>query len=103
MTAAENVSRNVRRLRLAHGWTQAEASDRFEQLTQIPMTHTSWSYGEQVGTRRQRAWTANDVAGLALLFGVPVGDLFADELPCPTCDGRPPAGYVCRTCWAGDL
>ncbi|MBE4735774.1 hypothetical protein [Streptomyces caniscabiei] len=102
MTAAEIISRNIRRLRRARGWTQAETAQRFSAITGQPQSNASWSAGEQVGKARQRGWTANDIAALAELFGVPVGDLFEPQPPCRACDGKPPAGFACLTCGAGE-
>jgi len=101
VTAAEIISRNVRRMRRARGWTQAEAAQRFTEITGQPQSNASWSAGEQVGRPRQRQWTANDIAGLAALFEVPVGDLFESQPPCRACGGEPPAGFTCNTCGTG--
>lgn len=101
MTAAEIISRNVRRMRLARGWTQAETARRFSEITGQPQSVASWSAGEQVGKARQRQWLANDVAALALLFDVPVGDLFEPQPPCRSCNGEPPAGFTCNACGTG--
>lgn len=98
MSAAENISRNVRRLRRARGWTQAEAAQRFSTVAGQPQSNASWSAGEQVGKSRQRQWTANDVAALSMLFEVPIGDLFEATLPCRQCNDHPPAGFTCNTC-----
>ena len=103
MTAAENISRNVRRLRRARGWTQEEAGQRLAEITGKPQSKASWSAGERhPETGRTKSWTANEVAALAVLFDVPVGDLFEPQPPCRACDGEPPAGFTCNTCGAGD-
>jgi hypothetical protein len=101
VTAAEIISRNVRRLRRARGWTQTEAAHRFSEITGQPQSNASWSAGEQVGKSRQRQWSANDIASLAVLFDVPVGDLFEPQPPCRSCGGEPPSGFTCNACGAG--
>lgn len=100
MSAAHNISRNVRRLRRARGWTQEEATQRFAQIAGIPaMTKAWWSAGERAPeTGRPKSWTANEVATLAELFEVPVGDLFEAQPPCRACGDKPPAGFTCNTC-----
>jgi transcriptional regulator with XRE-family HTH domain len=96
MSAAQTVSRNVRRLRRARGWMQAEAAQRFAEILGVPQSTASWSAGEQSNKPRQRAWMANELAALAELFGVAIGDLF-DEC-CSKCEGEPPVGFTCNTC-----
>lgn len=100
MTAAENISRNVRRLRRARGWTQEEAAQLFGRIAGAPaMSKASWSAGERAPeTGRPKSWTANEVAALAELFGIPVGDLFDPQPPCRACNDQPPAGFTCNTC-----
>lgn len=102
MSAAENISRNVRRLRRARGWTQAEAAQRFVKITGAPpQSKAAWSAAERAPeTGRPKSWTANEVAVLAELFGVPVGDLFEAQPPCRACNDRPPNGFTCNTCGA---
>lgn len=100
MSASENISRNVRRLRNARRWTQEEAAQRFIRITGAPsMSKASWSAGERAAeTRRSKSWTANEIAALAELFDVPVGDLFQAQPPCRACEDNPPAGFTCNTC-----
>jgi transcriptional regulator with XRE-family HTH domain len=104
MSASENISRNVRRLRRARGWTQAEAAKRFAEVAGAPsMSVASWSAGERAPeTSRSKSWTANEIAALAELFDVSVGDLFEPQMPCRSCDGTPPVGFTCNTCGAGE-
>lgn len=101
MTAAETVSRNVRRLRLARGWTQEETAQRYSAVTGQPQSKASWSAKEQTGKARQAAWAANEVAAVSTVFGVPVGDLFDPQPPCRVCNDDPPAGFTCNSCGGG--
>lgn len=105
MSAAHNISRNVRRLRLARGWTQTEAIQRFGKVSGEPkFSVVTWSAAERAPeTKRTKSWTANEIAALAETFGVPVGDLFEAQPPCRACDGQPPAGFTCNSCGAGEV
>lgn len=101
MTAAETISRNVRRLRRARGWTQEEAGQRFAAITGQPQSKASWSAAERSPeTGRSKSWTANEIAALAELFDVGVGDLFDPQPPCRVCGDQPPAGFTCNSCGA---
>lgn len=79
----ETVSRNVRLLRIARGWTQEEAGRRFGELAGAPWSNAVWSAAER--QTRPRDWTATEIALLSRLFAVPLGDLFKPENPIPTC------------------
>lgn len=97
LPAARTVSRNVRRLRRARDWTQAETAERFNTFsTESPWSVATWSASEQSDRKRQRAWTADQVTAAAQTFGVTVGDLFAEC--CSQCCGEPPEGFTCNTC-----
>lgn len=96
MSAAENISGRVRRLRKLKGWTQAEAVGQFNRVSGENWSEASWGLAERVGKGRQRAWTANEIYALAQLFEVPVGDLF--ETFCGRCEGTPPLGFTCNVC-----
>ncbi|MFE9127005.1 helix-turn-helix transcriptional regulator [Streptomyces sp. NPDC007148] len=101
MSAAENISRNVRRLRRAKGWTQEDAARRMSAVSGKRVSLASWSAAERSPeTGRPKAWTANEIAALAELFGVAAGDLFGDH--CSKCGGEPPVGFTCNTCGAGE-
>lgn len=82
-TINEIVSRNVRALRIARGWTQEEAGRRFGELTGAPWSNAVWSAAES--QTRPRDWTAAEIASLSRLFIVPLDDLFASESSVPTC------------------
>lgn len=100
MSAAHNVSRNVRRLRRAKGWQQDEAASRMTALTGVKWTNGTWGSAERAPeTGRTKSWTANEIAALAELFGVAIGELFIPtEEVCRACQGNPPAGFTCNTC-----
>ncbi|MFE9286632.1 helix-turn-helix transcriptional regulator [Streptomyces olivaceus] len=83
MSINETVSRNVRALRIARGWTQEEAGRYFGELTGAPWSNAVWSAAERQS--RPRDWTAFEIVHLSRLFGVPLGDLFQPESPIPTC------------------
>jgi hypothetical protein len=100
VSAAHNISRNVRRFRRAKGWGQDEAAERMTAASGVKWTNATWSAAERSPeTGRPKSWKADEVAALADLFGVAVGALFADpDQPCPTCGGMPPAGFTCNAC-----
>ncbi|MFB8101310.1 helix-turn-helix transcriptional regulator [Streptomyces sp. NPDC056007] len=102
MSAAHNISRNLRHFRRARGWTQAEVSRRFAEITgEAPRSVAAWSAAERSPeSGRTRSWTANDVAALAVLFDVPIADLFEERPVCRGCEGEPPAGFTCNACGA---
>jgi transcriptional regulator with XRE-family HTH domain len=79
----ETVSRNVRVLRIARGWTQEEAGRRLGELTGTDWSKAVWSAAER--QTRPREWTATEIVHLSRLFAVPLGDLFQPEHPTPTC------------------
>jgi transcriptional regulator with XRE-family HTH domain len=83
LDASQTVSRNVRRLRLARGWTQAEAGQRFGQITGVALSNAAWSMAEK--QTRPREWTAGELIALTRLFGVTFDELFAPEESTPTC------------------
>lgn len=96
MSTAQNVSASVRRLRKARGWTQTEAGERFGAIYGEVWSATTWMFAEKVGGRRQRSWTANELAAVAELFGVTVDDLMSND--CTQCEGAPPQGFTCNLC-----
>jgi transcriptional regulator with XRE-family HTH domain len=101
MSAAENISRNVRRLRRARGWKQAEVAEHMAALTGSPWSAATWGAAERASEAgRTKSWTANEIAALAELFDMPVGDLFEPQPPCRACNDQPPVGFTCNTCGA---
>lgn len=88
--AALTVSSNVRALRQARGWTQA-------QLTAA--IGLGWSEVVMgMAEHGRRAWTADEIAAAARALQVMPGRLF--EVSCDTCQGLPPAGFACLACGA---
>ncbi|WP_327335924.1 helix-turn-helix transcriptional regulator [Streptomyces sp. NBC_01324] len=83
MTINETVSRNVRALRIARGWTQEEAGRRFGELVGAPWSNAVWSAAER--QTRPRDWSATEIALLSRLFACQIGALFQPESPIPTC------------------
>lgn len=79
----ETVSRNVRALRIARGWTQEEAGLRFGDLSGSPWSNAVWSAAER--QTRPREWTAAEIAHLSRLFAVTLDELLTPEQPTPTC------------------
>jgi transcriptional regulator with XRE-family HTH domain len=88
--AALIVSANVRALRRARRWTQAELADR------IGLGWSKDTAGQAENGRR--VWTANEIAVAAEVFGVTPGSLF--EANCDQCHGAPPPGFTCNACGA---
>jgi hypothetical protein len=74
---SEAVSWNVRRLRIARGWTQAEAGQRLGQITGNTWSYSVWSMAE--AQTRPREWTATELIALTHIFGVTLSELFAPE------------------------
>lgn len=79
----QTVSQNVRRLRMARGWTQEEAGRRLGEITGVQWSKAVWSMAEK--QTRPREWTATELVALTRLFGVSLDDLFTPAEPTPTC------------------
>lgn len=95
MTPNEIVADNMRRLRRARGWSQAELALHWG----VPVTVVVNS--EEKGARRKpRVFGINDVVALARTFGIPVGELISPPAPCANCGGWPPEGFTCQQCGA---
>lgn len=85
------ISQNVKRLRLARGWTQEEAGRRLGELTGSPWSGAVWSTAEK--QTRHRVWTAEEVAALARMFHVTFEELLTpaeETTSCPTCGQEVP-------------
>lgn len=95
--AALTVSQNVALLRRARGWTQEEFGMRIKPYVGAQWSRATVSAAEKGG----RAWTANEVAAVAEIFGASVGELFELPDPCDTCNGIPPVGFICGSCGLG--
>lgn len=86
------IAANVRRLRRERGWKQEEAADALHAAGGPSWSKATWSALEtSANGDRVRAFSATEVAYLAVTFDVPVGDLYAppppEPVPCPHCDG----------------
>jgi transcriptional regulator with XRE-family HTH domain len=77
--ASQTISRNVRCLRLARGWTQEQAGQYLGRITGITWSNAVWSLAE--AQTRPRDWTASEIVALARLFDVTVEHLFQVEAP----------------------
>ena len=83
-TPAQVVAYNVRRLRQDRRWSQAEAAERCGPYMPRgePWSPQVWSMMEQsVKGQRVRAFTADELVGLALGFGAPLAALFLPPYP----------------------
>jgi transcriptional regulator with XRE-family HTH domain len=84
------IGANIRALRRARGWTQAQLG----KLMQWPTSSTVCAAeGRRDG--RQRGFTTDEVQRLADIFGVKASQL---TTRCAHCCGYPPPGFACLTC-----
>lgn len=91
MSARETVSRNVRQLRQARGWTQAQLAEA------IGLGWSEDTTGQAEHGRR--AWTADEIAAAAQALGVAPGRLFRSSA-CEYCYGTPGPMTKCLGCGA---
>jgi DNA-binding XRE family transcriptional regulator len=92
-SGSQLVSYNMRRLRKARGWRQAELG------AMLGWTNVTVSNAERPRAgRRARRFCIDDVIRVAGAFGVTVEDLLAPPADCRQCKGSPPPGYTCNTC-----
>ena len=92
--AGHAVRANVLRLRTTQRLTTMALSKRLAELGR-PIQATGITKIEK-GTRRV---DADDLSVLALAFGVRPEQLL-ETVECEVCHGKPPAGFVCGTCWS---
>lgn len=100
---SDSIRRNVRVLRLARGWSIAQLSRACVPLDPSLTVDSlaNLERGADNGRRPARRITADDLYTLACVFEVPASFL-VDDSGCPTCLGRPPRGFTCNACGAGD-
>lgn len=81
---ARRIAANVRALRLDQGWSQFDAVRHLAASGGPVWSNVAWSSMETSATAEtvHRSFTADDVAALAALFGVPVCALFGDPCGC---------------------
>ena len=101
LTASGIVSLNLRRIREANGWTQAEAGQRLERVTGRPWSVATVSALERGWDRTgpERAFGVNELDAISQAFGVALLELL---LP-PTRDEttrRLPTRWVQRLVWS---
>jgi hypothetical protein len=86
------IGANIRALRRARGWTQAQLGELMEWPTSSTVCAAE---GRRDG--RQRGFTTDEVQRLADIFGVKTSQL---TTRCAHCCGYPPPGFTCLTCGA---
>jgi hypothetical protein len=86
------IGANIRALRRARGWTQAQLGALMEWPTSSTVCAAE---GRRDG--RQRGFTTDEVQQLADIFGVKTSQL---TTRCAQCCGYPPPGFACLTCGA---
>jgi hypothetical protein len=84
------VGSNIRALRWAYGWTQAQLADKMGWASASTVCAAE---GHRDGI--QRNFTPAEVEQLAGIFDVRPWDLISR---CGHCKGNPPVGYTCQTC-----
>lgn len=92
---AKNIAANVRRLRRKRGWTQEQAGRVMHEHGGPLWSKAGWSWAERsVDGKRVRQFTAHELAVLAEIFEVEIGELFAEPpeepvtIACPRCEGE---------------
>jgi transcriptional regulator with XRE-family HTH domain len=96
------VTRNIRAIRKARGWSQRELA---KQMAEVgwPLTFACISAMEanlNESDRRTRTVHVDDLVAFAKLFGIEPADLLIAP-DCGTCNGAPPAGFTCQECGKG--
>ena len=101
LTASAIVSLNVRRVREAKGWTQAEAGERMEKVTGKPWSVASVSALERGWDRDgpERAFSINELDSISLAFGVTLLELLLPPSK-EESSRRLPTRWVQRLVWA---
>lgn len=92
--AARNVAANLRRLRDARGLSTT-ALERMLGERDRPIHSSAITRIEHC----QRGVDVDDLVVLADIFDVSPTALL-EPFECPTCEGEPPSGFVCRMCGA---
>lgn len=91
------IARNVRALRQARKWSTQTLSDRMTDAG-YPIQRSVLSNLE-IGYRR--SVTVDELFAFADLFGVSVEQMVTPL--CETCQGSPPAGFICGSCNAAAM
>jgi hypothetical protein len=87
------VGANIRALRRACGWTQAQLAGKMGWASASTVCAAE---GHRDG--KQRNFTPAEVDQLAGIFDVRPWELITR---CAHCKGNPPVGYTCQTCGSG--
>jgi transcriptional regulator with XRE-family HTH domain len=99
LTASAIVALNVRRIREERGWSQAQAGERLERVTERPWSVATVSAVERGWERGpERAFGVNEVDKISLAFGVSLLELLLPPSKEET-SRRLPSRWVQRLVW----
>ncbi len=101
LTASAIVALNVKRVREERGWTQAQAGERLERVTDRPFSVATVSALERGWDRTgpERAFTINELDSISLAFGVSLLELLLPPSKEETMR-RLPTRWVQRLVWS---
>jgi transcriptional regulator with XRE-family HTH domain len=91
MTPNQVVSRNMRRLRQARGWKQADLAAR------LGVSRSVVAQAEIAATDDGRDFSVNELVALTAVFGIELHEMLADVDLCMNCGNRPPSEFTCNT------
>ena len=96
--AGNNVRRNIRRLREQRQWSYRDVEERVAQAGRpIP------ALGLSAIDTGDRHVDVDDLVALAAVFDLGVEELLQPPADCVTCNGAPPAGFMCMECETSGL
>jgi transcriptional regulator with XRE-family HTH domain len=100
LTASAVVALNFRRIREERGWSQADAGERLERVTERPWSVATVSAVERGWERGpERAFGINEVDAISLAFGVSLLELLLPPSKEET-SRRLPSRWVQRLVWS---
>lgn len=88
--APMTVAANIRYHRVKRGWSQTEAARIFHEHGGPLWSKAMWSWTERSADgKKVRQFTAHEIAVMAEIFEVPIGDMFTPPklMTCPRCGG----------------